>query len=97
MKKLIAAAFVLASTATFALAAEPDNSSLSGKEMKDSPGVQGAGKTDMPNAKPNPGSVDSTEMKTPGVTNGGRTDMPNAKPNSGSLDNTEMKAPGAQK
>jgi hypothetical protein len=96
MKKSIVAALILASTATFALAAEPD-SSLSGKEMKDSPGVQGAGKTDMPNAKPNPGSVDSTEMKTPGVTNGGNTDMPNAKPNAGSLDSTEMKAPGAQK
>jgi hypothetical protein len=64
--------------------------------MKDSPGVLGAGKTDMPNAKPLGGSVDSTEMKTPGVTNGGRTDMPNAKPNAGSIDSTEMKAPGAQ-
>ena len=45
----------------------------------------------MPNAKLNPGSVDSTEMKSPGVTSGGKTDMPNAKPNSGRLD----KAPGA--
>jgi hypothetical protein len=95
MKKSIVAALILASTATFALAEEPD-SSLSGKAMKDSPGVQGAGKTDMPNAKPVSG-VDSTEMKAPGVTSGGRTDMPNAKPNSGSIDSTEMNAPGARK
>ena len=96
MKMSIVAALILASTATFALAAEPD-SSLSGKAMKDSPGVQGAGKTDMPNSKPISGSVDSTEMKAPGVTSGGKTDMPNAKPNAGSIDDTEMKAPGAQK
>jgi hypothetical protein len=95
MKKSIVVALILASTATFALAQEPD-SSLSGKEMKDSPGVQGAGKTDMPNSKPVSG-VDSTEMKAPGVTSGGKTDMPNAKPNSGSVDSTEMNAPGAKK
>jgi hypothetical protein len=94
MKKSIVAALILASTASVALA---QDNSLSGKEMKDSPGVQGAGKTDMPNAKPLAGSVDSTEMKAPGVTGGGKTDMPRAKPDDGSLSGKEMKdAPGVK-
>jgi hypothetical protein len=31
------------------------------------PGVTNGGKTDMPNAKPNSGSVHSTEMNAPGA------------------------------
>ena len=93
IKKSIATALILAASATFALA---QDNSISGKEMQDSPGVQGAGKTDMPNAKPLSG-VDTTEMKAPGVTSGGKTDMPRAKPDSGSLSDKEMKdAPGVK-
>ena len=43
--------------------AKPDTNSVSGKVMNNSPGVQGAGKTDMPNAKPTDGSVSSKEMQ----------------------------------
>jgi hypothetical protein len=48
--------------------AKPTDGSVSSKEMKDSPGVQGAGKTAMPNAKPMDGSLSDKEMKdAPGV------------------------------
>jgi hypothetical protein len=100
MKKSIVAALLLASSATLAFAqtTKPDDNSISGKEMKDSPGVQGGGKTDMPKAKPDDGSLQGKAMKdAPGVTAGGRTDMPRAKPDDGSLQGKEMTdAPGVK-
>lgn len=100
MKKMTMAAVILAASTTlvFAQATKPDDNSISGKEMKDSPTTQG-GKTDMPKAKPTDGSVSDKVMKdSPGVTGGGKTDMPNAKPTDGSLVGKEMQdAPGAQK
>ena len=100
MKKSILTALILAASATFAFAQvnKPDDGSLAGKAMKDAPGVQGAGKTDMPKAKPDTNSVSGKEMQdSPGVTGGGKTDMPRAKPDDGSLSGKEMKdAPGVK-
>jgi hypothetical protein len=51
--------------------AKPDQSSLSGKQMENQPGANGAssGTTGMPNAKPNDGSLSNGEMKqNPGAT-----------------------------
>ena len=96
MTKAAIAALLLAASTSFAFAA--DDSSLSGKAMKDSPGVTGGGSTDMPSAKPDDHSLSGKEMKDGATTMGGSTDMPNAKPADGSIAGKEMTDhPGAQK
>jgi hypothetical protein len=100
MKKLAAAAVILAVSTTFAFAqgTNPEDKSLSGKEMRDGATTMG-GSTDMPKAKPDDTSLSGKEMKDGATTKGGgKTDMPNAKPTDGSLVGKEMQdAPGAQK
>ncbi len=65
---------------------------LSGKVMKDTPGVTSGGATIAPTAKPDSGSLSEKAMKdAPGVSGSGTTDMPTAKPDSGSLSEKAMK------
>lgn len=90
---IIAAALLAVPTFAVAQAEQKDPSSLSSKAMKDQPGNNGAGSTDMPNAKPNSGSLSEKAMKDqPGnASSSGSTDMPTAKPDSGSLSDKAMK------
>ena len=91
MKTSLLAALALAFSTTLAIAA--DDSSLSGKAMKDLPGTKG-GTTATPTAKPDSGSLSEKAMNDqPGVNKDsvGSTANPTAKPDSGSLSEKAMK------
>ena len=97
MKRMPLAMLML--VAAIPLTAHADDTSISGKAMKDHPGTMG-GTTTSPNAKPDDSSLSGTEMKQqPGVSDkSGTTSMPNAKPDENSLAGKEMKdAAGAHK
>lgn len=72
---------------------------LATKEMKDNPGVQGAGTTANPTAKPETGGLAEKAMKdAPGVSGGGSTAKPTAKPETGGLAEKAMQDhPGIDK
>lgn len=64
---------------------------LAEKEMKDSPGVTGAGVTANPTAKPETGGLAEKAMQdAPGVTGDGTTANPTAKPDNKSLSGKAM-------
>jgi hypothetical protein len=89
MKTHFLAAMLLAATSSVAMAQNATE-----KAMKDHPGHVGAGKTDMPTAKPNSGSLSEKAMQDqPGVNSDktGNTAMPTAKAEDGSLSTKVMK------
>jgi hypothetical protein len=91
MKTPVLAAMLLAFSMPFAMAEE--DSSLSGKTMKDLP-AKTSGETAKPTAKPDSGSLSEKAMNDqPGVNKDttGKTADPTAKPDSGSLSEKAMK------
>jgi hypothetical protein len=88
MKIHALAALVLAASGSFAFAADD----LSGKVMKDTPGVTAPGTTANPTAKPETGGLAEKAMQdAPGVTGNGTTANPTAKPDDRSLTGKAMK------
>ncbi len=88
MKISVLAAVMIAASTTFAFA-EGD---LTGKVMKDNPGVTGGGTTANPTAKPETGGLAEKAMKdAPGVSGAGSTANPTAKPDDKSITGKAMK------
>jgi hypothetical protein len=93
MNKNLIAALILALSGSAVLAGgqKPDESSLSGKVMRELPANK-SGETASPTAQPDTQSLSGKVMhEQPGAVGAGRTDMPTAKPAEQSLSGKAMR------